>query len=151
METPAFDRRPFEQLLARLAEAWDAGDAARFAACFTADADYVTFDGTHLRGRAANEQLHQRLFRGVLRGSTMTGAGLTDLRLLAPAVALLHCTGSIRLRWQRRAPQSRQSIQTMVAVLEPDGQWRLAAFQNTRISPPGLLQRLLLRLAGSDE
>jgi uncharacterized protein (TIGR02246 family) len=146
METPAFDRRPFEQLLTQLSAAWNAGDAARYAACFTADADYAAFDGTQLRGRAANEQLHRQLFRGVLRGSRLVAPGLTDARRLAPSVVLLHSTGAVQLRWQRKAPTGRQSVQTMVAVLEPNGEWRLAAFQNTRVSPPGPLQRLLMRL-----
>ncbi|GAA3089533.1 SgcJ/EcaC family oxidoreductase [Nonomuraea salmonea] len=58
-------------LLTRLADAWNAGDATAYAALFTEDADYITFDGTHTEGRAAIEAAHRWLFDGPLKGSTM--------------------------------------------------------------------------------
>jgi len=145
--TPAAQaaRRQIQELLDQLSVAWQAGDAAQYAAHFTADADYVVFDGTHLRGRAAIAQAHQPLFDGIMRGSRLVGGGITDFRLLTPTVALLHTTGTAQLRWHRKPPRGRQSVQTMVAVREADG-WQFAAFQNTRIASPGFLTRLLLRL-----
>jgi uncharacterized protein (TIGR02246 family) len=113
--------------------AWDRNDAAAYAAFFTDDSDYVAFDGTRLRGRAANEALHARLFAGVLRGTRIVGE-VDDIRVLTPDVALLHTHGAVLFPWQDRAPRSRASIQTMVAVRTQDG-WRFSAFHNTRVRP----------------
>jgi uncharacterized protein (TIGR02246 family) len=144
-EATATARRQIQLLLDQIATAWKAGKSEPFAAQFTDSADYVVFDGTHLHGRAAIAQSHQALFDGLLRGSELVESDLTDFRLLTPTVALLHSMGAVRMRWQKKAPQGRRSIQTMVAVQE-GGSWKFAAFQNTRIAPPGPLTRLFLRL-----
>ncbi|PJJ53244.1 SgcJ/EcaC family oxidoreductase [Hymenobacter chitinivorans] len=139
-------RHQIQLLLDQLSAAWKAGDGAQFAASFTEDADYVVFDGSHLRGRAAIAQAHQELFEGLMRGSELVGGSITDFQLLSPTVALLHSVGAVRMRWQKKAPTGRNSIQTLVAIEEESGSWKLAAFQNTRIAPPGLLTKLFLRL-----
>jgi uncharacterized protein (TIGR02246 family) len=41
-------------LFDRMCAAWTAGDAAAYAACFTEDCDYVSFDGNRAQGRAAS-------------------------------------------------------------------------------------------------
>ncbi|WP_244221971.1 SgcJ/EcaC family oxidoreductase [Corallococcus exercitus] len=132
-----------ERLL-RLYECWNQGDAQAYAACFTEDVDYVAFDGSHIRGRQANAEAHQALFDGVLRGSTLDGE-VKSLRFLAPDVALIHTEGVVKLRWQRKAPKGRRSIQTTVAV-KREGVWYFTAFQNTRIQPPNAFARLMQRL-----
>ncbi|WP_158616709.1 SgcJ/EcaC family oxidoreductase [Corallococcus sp. CA054B] len=106
--------------------------------------DYVAFDGSHIQGRQANAEAHQALFDGVLRGSQLDGE-VKSLRFLAPDVALIHTEGVIKLRWQRKAPKGRRSIQTMVAV-KREGVWFFTAFQNTRIQPPNAFARFMLRL-----
>ena len=54
-----------------------------------------------------------------------------DVRFLSPDVALMHAVGSTVMRGKSEPSPERDSIQTLVAVRR-DGQWRLAAFQNTR-------------------
>jgi hypothetical protein len=49
----------------------------------------------------------------------------------------------------RPAPE-RDSIQTLVAVRQPGGDWRLAAFQNTRLRVMGAGARPFLLWALSD-
>ncbi|MBN8467505.1 SgcJ/EcaC family oxidoreductase [Corallococcus exiguus] len=127
-----------------LYECWNQGDAQAYAACFTEDVDYVAFDGSHIQGRQANAEAHQALFDGALRGSTLDGE-VKSVRFLNPDVALIHTEGVIKLRWQRKAPKGRRSIQTMVAV-KREGVWFFTAFQNTRIQPPNAFTRLMLRL-----
>ncbi|MBD2769883.1 SgcJ/EcaC family oxidoreductase [Hymenobacter sp. BT664] len=138
-------RQQIQRLLDQLNAAWKLGNGEQYAASFTEDADYVVFDGTHLRGRAAIGRAHQELFDGVLRGSELVSGDITDFRLLAPTVAVLHTTGAVKLRWQKKAPPGRSSIQALVAV-EESGTWQFAAFQNTRIAPPGIFTKLLRRL-----
>lgn len=134
-------RRLFQQLIA----CWNRGDGSAYAALFTEDSDYVAFDGTHFRGRQVNADNHQRLFDTFLKGSTLEGQEINRLRFLTPDVALMHTTGTVKLRWQSRPAPGRRSIQTLVAVREGDG-WRFAAFHNTRIQKRTWLGNLLLML-----
>lgn len=115
------DELALRALLDRMAEAWARGDAAAYADCFTEDSDYVTLNGMHLRGRAENREAHAPLFRSVLKGTRIDPA-ITNLSLLAPDVALVHTASSTRGK----------SVQTFV-IVKRGGQWRVRAFQNTRI------------------
>jgi uncharacterized protein (TIGR02246 family) len=132
------------QLFARTCEAWNQGNAHAYAECFTSDADYVVFDGTHLKSRAAIEHSHTALFSTFLKGSTLEGE-LTDLRHVSPDVVLCHGVGAVRLRWQHRTSSGRDSIQTYLAV-RGKGIWQFAAFHNTRIQRPNAVQTLLMRV-----
>jgi uncharacterized protein (TIGR02246 family) len=115
------DERAVRALLARLVDAWARGDAEAYADCFTEDSDYVTFNGIHLRGREENREIHAALFRGVLK-NTKIDAPVTDLAFLSPEVAVVHTAGSARGK----------SLQTFV-IMKRDRQWRIRAFQNTRV------------------
>jgi hypothetical protein len=55
-----------------------------------------------------------------------------DVRFLSPDVALMHAVGSTVMRGKSRPSPERDSIQTLVATRQ-SGEWRLAAFQNTRL------------------
>ena len=59
-----------------------------------------------------------------------------DVRFLGPDVALMHAVGSTVMRGKSEPSPERDSVQTLVATKE-DGEWRLAAFQNTRVRPMG--------------
>ena len=49
-------------LYERMMDGWNEGSGNDFAAPFTDDADFVGFDGTHLRGRQEIALFHQRAF-----------------------------------------------------------------------------------------
>ncbi|MET0388918.1 MAG: SgcJ/EcaC family oxidoreductase [Polyangiales bacterium] len=134
-DLPEADRQAIAALFDEMYRAWGAGDAARYAACFEPDVDYVAFDGTHIKGRVANERLHRQLFDSVLHDTRVEGS-LSQLRLLTPDVALAHATGSVLFPWQRSLAQARGrlSLQTLVLVRR-EGRWLAAAFQNTRVKP----------------
>ncbi|WP_088288285.1 SgcJ/EcaC family oxidoreductase [Kineosporia sp. A_224] len=123
-------------LFERMCAAWTAGDAAAYGACFTEDSDYVSYDGTHARGRAPMVDNHDRLFRGVLTGSALVGH-IESIRHLGPDVAVLHATGSVLMPWRSRLPRRRLSRQTIVAVRTDDG-WKVAALHNGRVRPIGV-------------
>lgn len=120
MKSDPQDERALSELLARLSDAWARGDADAYAACFTEDSDYLTFNGMHLRGRAENRDAHAPLFRGVLKG-TRIDPSITGLSFLPPDVALVHTASSARGK----------SVQTFV-IVKRGGQWQIRAFQNTR-------------------
>jgi hypothetical protein len=67
------DDQELKALFQRVCQAWTDGDAAAYAACFTADCDYVSFDGTRAHGREQVIESHDKLFRGVLFGSALVG------------------------------------------------------------------------------
>lgn len=120
-------------LTGHLENAWNRNDGAAYASVFTDDSDYIAFDGTHVKGRAANAAHHQRLFDSVLRGSRLKFEHVT-VRLLTPEVALMHGDGAVLMPWHSEVVPKRRSLQTFVVV--KDGNvWRIAAFHNVRVRP----------------
>ncbi|MGH3319354.1 MAG: SgcJ/EcaC family oxidoreductase [Streptosporangiaceae bacterium] len=130
------DDSPIHDLLRRLTDAWNAGDAKAYADLFTDDADYITFFGLNMPGRQAIEEGHRALFEGPLAGSRLTGIDRPKIRFLRPDVAVVVAGGGSSVSGDQ--PEAgRESTVTFVAVRD-EGTWRFAAFQNTRRSPmPG--------------
>jgi len=112
-------------------EAWDRNDARAYAALYAEDADYVAFDGSCTRGRAAIEESHAALFSTVLRATVIRGE-VEEVRFLTPDVAVTHGVGSTAWPWQKGKPRERLSRQTYVLVREGSG-WTISAFHNTRV------------------
>lgn len=123
------DEAAIRELLDRQAEAWAAGDAEAYASGFTPDADYITFLGTHYKGRAAIAAAHVPLFEKFQKGSHLDGE-ITALRFLGPDVALIHGKGAVVKGRQRRARHNTK-VQTTIAVRR-NGKWLIAAFHNTK-------------------
>jgi uncharacterized protein (TIGR02246 family) len=155
-QTPATatDEREIRRLYDGLLAAWTRGDAEAYGASFTADVDYVPFDGSRLTGRHAVVDSHDRLFHGVLSGSTLVGE-VETVRHVHPDVSVVHALGSVLMPWRSKLPKRRLSRQTLVALRTPDG-WRFTAFQNARVRPmqipgttslPAKASRALTRLA----
>jgi uncharacterized protein (TIGR02246 family) len=132
MTNPA-DEAAVRALYQELMDGWNRGSGEDFAAAFTDDGDLVAFDGTHFKGRKEIAPFHQELFEKWLKGSRLVGK-VKDVRFLSPDVALVHAVGSTVMRGKSEPSPERDSIQTLVAVRQ-DGEWRLAAFQNTRVRP----------------
>jgi uncharacterized protein (TIGR02246 family) len=130
------DEAAVRALYQQLMDGWNQGSGAAFAAAFTEDGDLVGFDGTHLRGRQEIAPFHQQLFDKWLKGSRLVGQ-VKDVRFLSPDVALMHAVGGTIMRGKSEPVPERDSIQTLVATREDGDQWRLAAFQNTRLHPMG--------------
>jgi uncharacterized protein (TIGR02246 family) len=131
------EQRAVLAVLDDLTEAWNAGDAAAFAANFTEDADYITFFGANTPGREAIESTHHALFTGPLKGSRLTGAGEPPkIRFPRPDVAIAVLGGGSTVAGDTPDP-TRASTVTYVLVRD-DGRWRVTSFQNTRRTPvPG--------------
>jgi uncharacterized protein (TIGR02246 family) len=124
-------------VLNRLAEAWNAGDAAAYGRLFTEDADYVTFFGMNFPGREAIESSHRALFEGPLKGSTLTGqlGAEARVRFVRPDVAVVLAGGGSSLAGADVPDEGRASTVTFVLVRD-GGEWLITAFQNTRVSDP---------------
>lgn len=129
------DEDEIRSLYARLLEGWNRGDAEAFAAVFEEDASFIAFDGTRQEGRRAIRDAHVPLFEKHMKGTRLQGE-VTDIRFLAPDVAVAHATGDTIGRGKTKPSPERASIQTLVAARR-DGAWRLVAFHNARVRPVG--------------
>ncbi len=127
------DERAIRELFERLLEDWARGDGEAYGSRFTGDADYVAFDGSHTKGRGEISSSHQQLFDKYLKGTRLTGR-IKSVRFLGPDTALVHAVGGTMMRGKTKPSPERDSIQTLVAVRR-DGQWRFAAFHNSRVRP----------------
>lgn len=122
------DEDAIRELLDRQIAGWAAGDAEAYASVFAPDADYVTFLGSHYKGRAEIAASYVPLFKKFLKESRLHFE-ITQLRFLTPDVALVHAKGAVAKRGRR--PSRRNSrVNTTIAV-RTDGQWQFAASQNT--------------------
>jgi uncharacterized protein (TIGR02246 family) len=127
------DEAAVRALYQQLMDGWNQGSGDAFAAVFTEDGDLIGFDGTHFKGRQEIAPFHQQLFDKWLKGSRLVGE-VKDVRFLSPDVALMHAVSGTVMRGKSEPVPERDSIQTLVATRQ-DGEWRLAAFQNTRLHP----------------
>jgi uncharacterized protein (TIGR02246 family) len=125
------DEEAVRDLYRELMDGWNRGSGEAFAAVFAEDGDLVAFDGTHFEGRAEIAPFHQELFDKWLKGTRLVGR-VKGVRFLTPDVALMHAVGSTIMRGKSVPSPERDSIQTLVATRQ-NGEWRLAAFQNTRL------------------
>ncbi|WP_437675490.1 SgcJ/EcaC family oxidoreductase [Sorangium sp. So ce131] len=139
------DEAAIRRMFEALCEAWAREGASAVDAFYTPDSDYVTFDGSWLRGREANRRVHEELFAGVLAGTRLVGE-IEGVRFLGPDAAVVVSTGAVLWPWQRTAPAARRSRQTVVVVRGDDGRWRVASFQNTRVRPLPPSDSLSMRL-----
>jgi uncharacterized protein (TIGR02246 family) len=124
------DEAAVRALYQQCMDGWNAGSGEAFAAVFAEDGHLVAFDGTHFEGRQNMVSFHQVLFDKWLKGTRLVGH-VTRVQFLAPNVALMHALGGTIMRGRTTPSPARDSIQTLVAVRQ-NGQWKLAAFQNTR-------------------
>jgi uncharacterized protein (TIGR02246 family) len=95
------DKEAIRELLDRQVTGWDAGDAAAYASVFTPDADYVTFLGSHCRGRDVIAASYVPLLTKLLKGSRLH-TEITQLRFLTPDVALIHAKAAVVKTGRRR-------------------------------------------------
>jgi len=118
----AGEKAAIHALLRQMCDAWARGDGEAYAACFSEDSDYITFNGMHLRGRSENASLHRALFRRALKG-TRIDPEVTTIAMLSESMALAHTEN-----------RRRKSLQTFVLVKSQSG-WLIRSFQNTRARP----------------
>jgi len=125
------DETAIRHLIDSVDTAWNNADPQAFGAAFTPDADYITFVGTHYRGRQKIAEIHDILWRRFLKGSRIL-AHITGIRFLTADVAVITSTG--RVLRSRASSHRHDKVQTWVATRD-DGTWRIAAFHNCKRRP----------------
>jgi uncharacterized protein (TIGR02246 family) len=126
----AGDEAAIRRIVAQLESGWNAGDGEAFAAPFASDADYVIVNGMRIKGRAAIDEGHRRIFSTVYKGSR-NAASILAIRFLRGDVAVAHVEWHLKF-YEARAPREKKAITTLVLVKE-GGRWIITAFQNTPI------------------
>jgi uncharacterized protein (TIGR02246 family) len=129
--TAAADEAAIRALYQQAMDGWNRGSGEAFAAPFAEDGDLVGFDGTHLKGRQEITSFHQQLFDTYVKGTRLVGK-IRSVRFLTSDVALMYVVGGTIMAGQTDIEPERNSVQTLVATKDNKGEWRLAAFQNTR-------------------
>jgi uncharacterized protein (TIGR02246 family) len=114
-----------------LVAAWGRNDAEAYGALFTEDASYLSFVGTVYRGRRDIVESHRALFAKFLKGTKLADE-ILDIRFYGPDVAVVNGRGDT---YKGKRPHKLSKVQTYTLVRDADGQWRVAAFQNTQRKP----------------
>ncbi len=128
-----------QAMMNRQVTGWNTMDAELWAADFTEDSDFVNIIGMHFTDRAQNVARHAFLFETIFRGSTLE-ADVLRVRRLTDDVALVHTR--FYLRGHSANPPGVENtepgmLKTHISFVlhRIDGEWRIAAAQNTAIAP----------------
>jgi uncharacterized protein (TIGR02246 family) len=119
---------PADRLADSLAAAWNAADAAAWAAQFADDADFIHVLGGHGAGRADIEAAHRRLFETIYRGSQLR-LRLEGVRHLAPDLAIVRFYQT--LDYQAPGDPARLAGRPSLVAQRRGGAWQILFFQNT--------------------
>jgi uncharacterized protein (TIGR02246 family) len=128
------DEAAVRALEARQPEAWNKHDGKAYANLFTENGDCVNIVGWWWKGRAEIEKKLTDAFVYVFKESTLTITNV-DVRFLTPDVAVVHVQWTMTgARTPAGIPVPQQGLQTHV-LQKQNGQWLIAAFQNTLALP----------------
>lgn len=119
------------KLVLRMEEGWNAGSGKTFAEPFADDADYVVVNGLRLKGRAAIEAGHQKIFDTIYKDSHNTAA-VQSIRFLRADVAVIHVQW--RLSRRENGAQREGNAMSSMVITRGGGRWSIAAFHNTPIT-----------------
>lgn len=125
-----------DQLLAEMAEAWNAGDARAYGAPYCPDGTFTNSNGTIDMGRDDVVRTAEEAFRGVLAG-TKVSLAVRKLRLIRPGVAVADLDTRVSsMLAAGDGPGGEVRISQMMVLVEEDGRWWITA-QHNAMQPAG--------------
>jgi uncharacterized protein (TIGR02246 family) len=130
MQQESYDETLIRYLHEQMISSWNRSDSAGFAQPFRESADFIAFEGTHLKGRSAIELFHRQMFETQLRGTRLEG-GVSFIRVIDPELAVMHSWITATLNGQTNASPSRDSLQLFVAVKQGK-HWEFEAMLSAR-------------------
>lgn len=122
------DMAAIASLLQRMIAAWAIADAESIANLFVDDGTLI-IAGTYCAGRTAIKDYFTRAFQGEYKNSQVTGKPVSS-RFFGPDAGVLVSVGGV-LEPGETEVSSKQAIRASWTVVRQDGEWRLAAYQNT--------------------
>jgi len=114
----------------QMIDAWNRGSGEDFAAPFSETADFIAFEGTHLKGRKAIAAFNQQAFDTVVKETHLEGE-VNFVHFLNPQLALMNGVVRVMLPGQPKTSPSRDSMQLFV-VMKRDRDWRIEGLLNAR-------------------
>lgn len=127
-QNPSKEERKIRALSAKWQKAWNQNDLRTLAGLLSVDADYVTDDGTWLRGRTEFENWRTHLQPRAGQQSTRETNRLV-FHFLQPDIAVAHLRWTIIGKTGDRSPL-RTGISTWLLVKVRNG-WKIRAAQDT--------------------
>lgn len=122
------DMASIASLTQRMIAAWAYHDAEAIARLFIEDGTLITA-GTYRKGREAIQAYLAEAFEGEYKGTQVTGKPL-DYRFFGPDAGVLLTHGGV-LEPGETEVSDKQAIRASWTVVKQDGEWWLAAYQNT--------------------
>jgi uncharacterized protein (TIGR02246 family) len=114
----------------QMIDAWNRGSGEDFAAPFSETADFIAFEGTHLKGRKAIAAFNQQAFDTVVKRTRLEGE-VNFVHFLNPQLALMNGVVRVMLSGQPETSPSRDSMQLFV-VMKRDRDWQIEGLLNAR-------------------
>jgi uncharacterized protein (TIGR02246 family) len=134
----AADHAAVAALTQRVIAAWAYGDGDAFAEVFVEDGTMI-LPGLFKKGREEIRAYLKEAYEGPYKNTQVTGRPL-DLRFFGPDSGILITQGGVLAPGETEVSDA-QAIRATWTVVKRDGQWRLAAYQNspakTKLPDPG--------------
>lgn len=130
--TATVDPAEVQQVPGRIVAAWQAKDAAAFAATFTEDGSMILPGDVYLTGRQRIQDFMAEAFSGPYRNTQVTGTPLA-MKPLAEDVVLVLTEGGVLADGESEVSAS-SAIRASWLLRRVDGQWLITAYQNTPIA-----------------
>lgn len=125
---PSADQAAVAALTQRVVAAWAYQDADGFADVFTEDGTMI-LPGHYKKGREEIRAYLKDAYRNQYKDTQVTGRPL-DTRFLGSDVALLLTQGGLLAAGESHVHDD-QAIRASWLVVKRDGEWKLAAYQNS--------------------
>ncbi|GAA3865789.1 SgcJ/EcaC family oxidoreductase [Streptomyces sedi] len=130
----AVDAAGVRALSGRIAGAWAENDGTAFADVFTEDATVILPGDVFLRGRAEIRTYMTAAYAGPYRGTRVTGDPRT-VTFLSEDACVMVTYGGVLVPGETEVAAARAIRATWVCVRR-DGDWHVAAYQNTPVNTP---------------
>jgi uncharacterized protein (TIGR02246 family) len=122
------DKAAIAALTQKVVSAWASYDAETFASVF-ADGGTMILAGAYCEGRDQVSAYMAEAFAGRYKGTQVTGKPIS-IRSLGPDTAILLSQGGVLKAGETEVSADSAILASWLAIRQ-DGEWRLAAYQNT--------------------
>lgn len=131
---PTTDETMIQQLLDELVDAWNRGDTEAYGARFLADATFTNVNGMFHDSREEFNRRHEDIFRGALKGTTITLAA-RKVRFIRPDIAIVDADcgvfgATVQPPGVRAGADGALRTCLLLVLVKQSGSWWIAAYHN---------------------